>query len=194
MAFIVSKLKLRWPAFKPPQAFTPMALSAKPPGNIFCLTPTIQWPRIPQGLPPLSQHLSQHLLSQHLPYPLNQRQWQRLRHLSRHLPPHPNPAPASPAPASPAPASPAPASPAPANAPAANPPNPSVDLPVLRLGTHGPAVVRLQERLKTLGFYSGALDGVFGAGTEAAVQQMQRRHNLEDDGVVGPATWSVIFR
>jgi peptidoglycan hydrolase-like protein with peptidoglycan-binding domain len=105
-----------------------------------------------------------------------------------------NPAPASPTPASPAPASPAPASPAPANAPAANPPNPSVDLPVLRLGTHGPAVVRLQERLKTLGFYSGALDGVFGAGTEAAVQQMQRRHNLEDDGVVGPATWSVIFR
>jgi peptidoglycan hydrolase-like protein with peptidoglycan-binding domain len=118
-----------------------------------------------------------------------------------------NPAPANSAPANPAstnstPANPAPASPAPA---ATNPssavtsttpanPNPSVDLPVLRLGTHGPAVVRLQERLKALGFYSGELDGVFGQLTEVAVQQMQRRHNLQADGVVGPATWSVIFR
>lgn len=68
------------------------------------------------------------------------------------------------------------------------------DFPILRRGMHGPAIVRLQERLKSLDFYQGSLDGIFGPDTEAAVQQAQRHYQLSPDGVVGPATWSVLLR
>jgi len=33
-------------------------------------------------------------------------------------------------------------------------------------------------------------DGVFGAGTEAAVRQFQRDHGMTPDGIVGPKTWA----
>jgi hypothetical protein len=38
------------------------------------------------------------------------------------------------------------------------------------------------------------LDGRFGHDTEDAVKRFQRRHGLDDDGVVGPLTWSVLLR
>lgn len=111
------------------------------------------------------------------------------------VPPAPSPTPA-PAP-TPAP-SPAPApSPTPAPAPTPQPNNSqttSVDLPVLRLGMRGPAVSRLQERLRALGFYSGAVDGIFGAETQSAVQAAQREFDLEPDGVVGSATWTALLQ
>lgn len=69
-----------------------------------------------------------------------------------------------------------------------------VALPVLRQGMSGPAVIRLQTRLQALGFYEGPIDGSFGPQTEAAVQGVQARNQLEADGVVGPATWSVLLR
>jgi peptidoglycan hydrolase-like protein with peptidoglycan-binding domain len=68
------------------------------------------------------------------------------------------------------------------------------DLPVLRVGATGAAVTRLQERLKATGLFTGTVDGVFGAETEAAVQQAQRNYNLEPDGIVGPATWAAILQ
>jgi N-acetylmuramoyl-L-alanine amidase len=70
----------------------------------------------------------------------------------------------------------------------------AVNLPVLRQGMFGPAVTRLQERLATLGVYGGAVDGIFGPQTVAAVEQIQRQHNLTVDGIVGPVTWSIIFK
>jgi peptidoglycan hydrolase-like protein with peptidoglycan-binding domain len=117
--------------------------------------------------------------------------------------PVPSPAPAptvSPAPA-PAPV-PAPASPTPSNSPTGSgSPQPStsgetasIDLPVLRTGARGPAVARLQERLNALGFYEGAIDGVFGAETQAAVQAAQRSFGLEPDGIVGTDTWTALLR
>lgn len=69
-----------------------------------------------------------------------------------------------------------------------------VALPVLRQGMSGPAVIRLQTRLQALGFYEGPIDGSFGPQTEMAVQGVQARNQLETDGVVGPATWSVLLR
>jgi peptidoglycan hydrolase-like protein with peptidoglycan-binding domain len=58
----------------------------------------------------------------------------------------------------------------------------------------GSAVEGLQERLKAIGFFSGAIDGVFGTETQAAVQAAQRNFGLEPDGVVGPATWLALLR
>ncbi len=69
-----------------------------------------------------------------------------------------------------------------------------VGLPVLKQGIRGPAVTALQERLRAIGLFKGVADGVFGRATLAAVQAAQRRFKLDPDGVVGPATWSVLLR
>lgn len=69
----------------------------------------------------------------------------------------------------------------------------SVELPVLKPGLVGPAVARLQERLRVLGVYTGAIDGIFGRQTEAAVRQIQRRYQLQVDGIVGPSTWQALL-
>lgn len=70
----------------------------------------------------------------------------------------------------------------------------AVSLPVLRRGMRGPAVMALQERLRAIGVFSGAVDGVFGPQTEEAVLAAQRRFDLSTDGVVGPSTWSALLR
>jgi N-acetylmuramoyl-L-alanine amidase len=105
------------------------------------------------------------------------------------------PAPGEPAaqvivPAAPAPAAPAPAAPAAPTRPAETEPL----YPILRKGAVGPAVRRLQERLRKVGIYSGPIDGGFGDDTEAAVKAAQRRFKLADDGVVGGATWEALNR
>jgi peptidoglycan hydrolase-like protein with peptidoglycan-binding domain len=52
-----------------------------------------------------------------------------------------------------------------------------------------PASVRaVQARLGALGFYSGAVDGVWGQGTEVAIENFQRGRGLQPDGQLGPAT------
>jgi peptidoglycan hydrolase-like protein with peptidoglycan-binding domain len=52
-----------------------------------------------------------------------------------------------------------------------------------------PASVRaVQARLRALGFYSGAVDGVWGQGTAIAIENFQRGRGLQPDGQLGPAT------
>jgi peptidoglycan hydrolase-like protein with peptidoglycan-binding domain len=52
-----------------------------------------------------------------------------------------------------------------------------------------PASVRaVQAQLGSLGFYSGAVDGVWGQGTQVAIQNFQRARGLQPDGQLGPAT------
>jgi len=63
--------------------------------------------------------------------------------------------------------------------------SPSVDL---KFGSTGPAVIKLQQRLRDRGFNPGAADGVFGEITEAAVKAFQRSVGLLDDGIVGSNT------
>lgn len=46
----------------------------------------------------------------------------------------------------------------------------------------------VQTRLKNLGYYKKAVDGVFGSGTRSAVKAFQKDYGLKADGIVGPAT------
>lgn len=63
---------------------------------------------------------------------------------------------------------------------------------VLRKGSKGNEVKEVQRRLKRWGYYSGRVDGVFGAGTRAAVIAFQKKNGLTADGVVGKATYKAL--
>ena len=58
----------------------------------------------------------------------------------------------------------------------------------MKLESEGADVVKLQERLKELGFNPGKADGDFGPGTEAAVIAFQKSEGLLADGIVGMKT------
>ena len=65
------------------------------------------------------------------------------------------------------------------------------DVPVLlRRGSTGPAVVRIQRTLAGLSMYEGEIDGIFGPLTEEAVVRFQLANGLNPDGVVGAETWA----
>ncbi len=51
-------------------------------------------------------------------------------------------------------------------------------------------ILRLQTRLKELGYYYGSLDGVNGAMTQAAVMAFQTAQGLTADGIAGERTWA----
>jgi len=57
---------------------------------------------------------------------------------------------------------------------------------------HGDDVRELQERLNTLGFNCGAVDGIFGRMTERAVRDFQTNMGLPADGIVGEATLGAV--
>lgn len=65
-----------------------------------------------------------------------------------------------------------------------------VGYPCIRYGSRGGVTRHLQVRLNTLGFDCGAVDGIFGSKTKAAVEAFQRSRNIADDGIVGAITWS----
>jgi peptidoglycan hydrolase-like protein with peptidoglycan-binding domain len=64
--------------------------------------------------------------------------------------------------------------------------------PVLRPGSTGLPVRRLQSRMGAVSFAMGGVDGRFAAKTEAAVRELQQQAGLATDGVVGPRTWAVV--
>jgi lipoprotein-anchoring transpeptidase ErfK/SrfK len=67
--------------------------------------------------------------------------------------------------------------------------------PVLRLGSHGSAVVTLQQRLVALRYFDvSTADGVFGQNTYHAVIAFQKVQGLTRDGVVGPVTWAKLAK
>ena len=68
-------------------------------------------------------------------------------------------------------------------------------LPYLQNGDTGDAVWVVQTLLQARNIYCGpwGADGDFGNGTEKAVKDFQRRHNLTIDGVVGPDTGAALF-
>lgn len=77
---------------------------------------------------------------------------------------------------------------------ATTPTTPTISAPTQQLhnGDTGAQVKLLQKALKSLGFYSGTVDGDFGPGTQSAVEQFQSAHSLSPDGVVGKKTLAAL--
>ncbi len=55
-------------------------------------------------------------------------------------------------------------------------------------GSRGEEVRQIQKKLKSLGFYTGSIDGVYGTNTKNAVTAFQRSCGLKADGIAGPTT------
>ncbi len=68
----------------------------------------------------------------------------------------------------------------------------AIETAVLRQGSRGGEVKEVQRRLKQWGYYTGAVDGIFGAGTRKAVIAFQKKNGLTADGVVGKATYAAL--
>lgn len=60
---------------------------------------------------------------------------------------------------------------------------------VLDLGSAGSAVKDVQAMLALMGYYTGAVDGIYEQATAVAVREFQTDAGLVEDGVVGPLTW-----
>ena len=58
----------------------------------------------------------------------------------------------------------------------------------------GDDVAELQQRLCTLGFDTGRVDGIFGDATVRALDEFQRNAGLPVDGIVGGATLQELVR
>ena len=64
--------------------------------------------------------------------------------------------------------------------------------PVLKVGSIGLPVRRLQSRMTAVGFDTGGVDGRFSPQTEQAVKQLQEQAKIGIDGIVGPKTWAIV--
>lgn len=64
----------------------------------------------------------------------------------------------------------------------------SAQAAAIRRGDRGDMVKKIQQKLRNWGYYTGSVDGVFGAQTESAVRYFQRKNGLTVDGIVGSAT------
>jgi len=72
-------------------------------------------------------------------------------------------------------------------------PTPTAAASLLKKGDSGEAVREMQQRLKDLGYYNGAVDGAFGGGTEEAVRLFQSQGGLEVDGVAAQKTFALLY-
>lgn len=59
---------------------------------------------------------------------------------------------------------------------------------VIKRGSTGATVRTIQTKLKSWGYYTGSVDGIFGSQTDAAVRYFQRTNKLTVDGIVGTKT------
>ena len=64
---------------------------------------------------------------------------------------------------------------------------------LLKLGSKDTDVQELQGVLALMGLYQGAIDGTFDAATRVAVVQFQQLAGLDQDGIVGAATWQKLL-
>lgn len=66
------------------------------------------------------------------------------------------------------------------------------DVLTVKQGSRGETVKKIQQKLKRWGYYSGAVDGIFGAQTRKAVVLFQKRNGLVADGIVGNKTFQAL--
>ncbi|MCR5207008.1 MAG: spore cortex-lytic enzyme [Eubacterium sp.] len=57
-----------------------------------------------------------------------------------------------------------------------------------RYGSTGSEVTKIQKKLKSLGFYGGSVDGIYGTKTKNAVTAFQKSCGITADGIAGPQT------
>ncbi|CDD15995.1 MAG: spore cortex-lytic enzyme [Clostridia bacterium] len=57
-----------------------------------------------------------------------------------------------------------------------------------KYGSTGSEVTQIQTKLKRWGYYSGAIDGIYGSKTLAAVKWFQSKNGLTVDGIAGTKT------
>lgn len=57
-----------------------------------------------------------------------------------------------------------------------------------KLGSRGDEVRRIQNKLKSLGFFNGAVDGIYGVKTQRAVRDFQKSVGITADGIAGQKT------
>ncbi len=65
---------------------------------------------------------------------------------------------------------------------------PSVEAASYKKGSSGAVVTQIQTKLKSWGYYTGSVDGVYGSGTERAVRAFQQKNGLTVDGKAGDQT------
>lgn len=68
----------------------------------------------------------------------------------------------------------------------------SASAELYKKGNSGETVSLIQTRLKNWGYYDGAVDGVYGSRTEAAVRFFQQKNGLSQDGQVGDQTLAAL--
>ncbi|ABA23910.1 Peptidoglycan-binding domain 1 [Trichormus variabilis ATCC 29413] len=68
-----------------------------------------------------------------------------------------------------------------------------INRPTLKIGSQGERVSELQAALRLLGFYSGAIDGVYNENTANAVSGFKQAAGLTPDGIVDAITWQRLF-
>ena len=57
-----------------------------------------------------------------------------------------------------------------------------------KLGSSGSEVKNIQQKLQSLGYYNGAIDGVYGTQTRKAVTAFQKNCGITADGICGKTT------
>ena len=51
---------------------------------------------------------------------------------------------------------------------------------------------QVQQKLKNLGYYKGAIDGIIGSQSKAAIKKFQKDYGLVVDGIIGPKTLAAL--
>ena len=57
-----------------------------------------------------------------------------------------------------------------------------------KLGSQGDEVRRIQQKLKSSGYYKGSVDGIYGTSTKKAVTDFQKNCGITADGIAGAKT------
>lgn len=65
---------------------------------------------------------------------------------------------------------------------------PAVEAASYKKGSNGAVVTQIQTKLKSWGYYTGSVDGVYGSVTERAVRAFQQKNGLTVDGKAGDQT------